>query len=631
MIVYQATKAGFLRDAFESDIENIILASYRQRTGHSVGRNEFRSWKESLIAVAKVVYGSVIPDDCGVGIEYGIPQTSKRIDFLLTGRDDDSRPELVIIELKQWERAEPTRMDGVVRTRFEKGPGEVSHPSYQAWSYAQLLGDFNESVEAEAINLRPCAYLHNFIDDGSITSSFYKAHLDRAPVFLKGDDERNRLRAFIGRHLRTGDRGQLLYAIENGRIRPSRSLVECLESMLRGKREFVLVDDQKVVFETIVDVAQGASSANKQVLIVEGGPGTGKSVVAINALVALTSMQQVARYVTKNAAPRAVFESKLSGSMTKSRIANMFTGSGSFTDTPADVFDTLVVDEAHRVTEKSGLYGNLGTHQVDELIASSKCAVFFIDEDQRVTWKDVGSKDDIERRARRAGADVTHLQLASQFRCNGSDGYLAWLDNTLGIRPTANPSLAGIDYDFRVFDSPVELRHCIEEKDRLGARARLVAGYCWDWKSKRDPASMDVVLPEFGLEMQWNLTDDGSLWIIAPNSIKQIGCIHTCQGLEVDYIGVIVGPDLALAGDCLVTRPEARSRHDKSIHGYKAELRSDPVAAKSKADRIIRNTYRTLMTRGMKGCYVFCTDAPMRDYLQRAIRGVAADGSPDND
>ena len=224
--------------------------------------------------------------------------------------------------------------------------------------------------------------------------------------------------------------------------------------MLAGQQEFVLVDDQKVVYETALSLAKCATDQSKQVVIVQGGPGTGKSVVAINLLVALTALRLVAKYVTKNAAPRDVFESVLAGTHRKSQISNLFSGSGAFTETRANVFDALVVDEAHRLNEKSGLFGNLGTNQIQELIGAAKCSIFFLDEDQRVTFKDIGEQSEIARFSQSAGASVTTLELASQFRCNGSDGYLAWLDSTLGIRPTANETLDVEEFDFRVFTSP---------------------------------------------------------------------------------------------------------------------------------------------------------------------------------
>jgi uncharacterized protein len=328
--------------------------------------------------------------------------------------------------------------------------------------------------------------------------------------------------------------------------------------------------------------------------------------------------------VTKNAAPRAVFESALAGTHRKSQISNLFSGSGAFTETRANTFDALIVDEAHRLNEKSGLYGNLGNNQIQELIDAAKCSIFFLDEDQRVTFKDIGERGQIERFAREAGANVTTLALASQFRCNGSDGYLAWLDDTLGIRPTANDRLDVGAFDFRVFRSPEHLRREIFERNRVRNKARMVAGYCWDWQSRKNPAAQDVVIPEHQFAMQWNLTKDGSLWMVAPESVNEIGCIHTCQGLEVDYIGVIVGPDLVLRGNRVVAQPRMRSSHDKSLSGYKSLLKSDPAEAERKAELIIKNTYRTLMTRGMKGCYAYFTDKALECFVRDRLTDKAS-------
>lgn len=624
MIVYLSTKDGFLNDTFSRDIEEVVLKSFKARTGRSVAKSEIRAWKESLLAMGKVLHSCSVPGNAGVAIEYGIPQTSKRIDFMLAGANADKRDTLVVVELKQWQTAHKTDMDGIVRTRFEHGEKDVSHPSYQAWSYVSLLKNFNEAVYESDLDLSSCAYLHNYDGSNAIKDPFYADHLTKAPVFLKGETERKRLAQFLEQLVRHGERDNLLYRIENGRIRPSKGLVDSLVGMLQGKEEFVLIDDQKVVFEATLGIARNVDSqrgsCTKQVVIVDGGPGTGKSVVAINLLVALTQDRRVAKYVTKNAAPRAVFEKVLTGTRKKTDISNLFVGSGAFTETKANAFDALIVDEAHRLNEKSGLYGNLGTHQVEEIIGSSRASIFFIDEDQQVTWKDVGEKADIERRAKRAGAKVTHLRLASQFRCSGSDGYLAWLDHTLGIRDTANPTLdPETEFDFQVFDSPTKLRKTIEMRNRPANKARMVAGYCWDWKSRSNSKAVDVVIPEHDFGMQWNLAQDGGLWIMAPESVQQIGCIHTCQGLEVDYIGVIVGPDLIVRKGKVKTQPEKRSKQDQSIKGYKKLLETDAIAATGKADRIIKNTYRTLMTRGMKGCYVYCTDAETREYFRSRI------------
>ena len=634
MIVYHSTKASFLDDAFKKDIEVVILNAFKSRIGRVVAKSEIRSWKESLLAMAKVLNDDAIPGDCGVAIEYGIPQSSKRIDFILSGQCAENRDQVIIVEPKQWETARKTDKDGIVTTRFAHGEADTSHPSYQAWSYAALLSTFNEAVHEAKVPLHPCAYLHNFEDGTVLNDPMYADYVERAPLFLKGDGERQKLRKFIQQHVRHGDRSDIIFRIENGRIRPSKQLVESLGQMLDGNQEFVLIDEQKVVYETALAVAKSSSSRGKNVVIVDGGPGTGKSVVAINLLVAITAMRLLTKYVTKNAAPRAVFESILSGKYTKTQISNLFSGSGVFVGTDPNVFDALIVDEAHRLNEKSGLFSNLGTNQIAEIIAAAKCAFFFIDEDQRVTWKDIGTSDEIESHAARAGANVTHLKLSSQFRCGGSDGYLAWLDNVMGVRETANRMLDPEEFDFQVFDSPQSLRHEITEKNRINNKARLVAGYCWDWKSKQDSRADDVVISEYGFAMQWNLTKDGGLWIAAKDSVRQIGCIHTCQGLEVDYIGVIVGPDFLVRNQQVITRPEKRSRHDQSIKGFKQLFRTRPKEARAKADAIIKNTYRTLMTRGMKGCYVYFTDTETAAYFRShliqplATKGLSMVASP---
>ncbi len=550
MIVYQATKAKFLKDAFERDIHEIVGAEYKARTGKRVGPSEFGSWKESLIYMAKVLNDEAIPADSGVAIEYGIPQSGKRVDFLVTGLDESGSVNVVIVELKRWSEAKRTEKDGVVTTYLAGGQQETSHPSYQAWSYAALLRGFNEAVYEGRMDLQPCAYLHNYATDDQIGHQFYSHYIERAPLFLKGDNERQKLQAFIKQHVRFGDSAKAVYEIENGRIRPSKTLVDSLVQMIKGNQEFVLIDEQKIVYENAIATARGAAaSTRKQVLLIEGGPGTGKSVVAVNLLVSLSKLGLNARYVSKNAAPRSVYESKLTGILRKTEISNLFSGSGAFTKAEANAFDVLIVDEAHRLNEKSGLYGNLGDNQIKELISASKCTIFFIDEDQRVTLRDIGHKGEIAKWARDFGAKISTYELASQFRCNGSDGYLAWLDDILGIRPTANQIFDIANFDFRVLDSPNSLRDLIKEANKVSNKARLVAGYCWNWIGKKNPQELDIQIPAHKFSMRWNLSKDSSLWIVAPNSVNEIGCIHTSQGLEVDYVGVIVGPDLVVGRD----------------------------------------------------------------------------------
>jgi DUF2075 family protein len=617
MIVYRSIKEQFQEHVDSGSIDQIILQNFKDKLHRKTSEKEVESWWNSLSFMSRVISDDSIPPNTGIAIECQIPQTSKRIDFIISGKNQNDQSHVIIVELKQWKTAELTEKNGIIKTAIGRGLHETNHPSYQAWSYAAMLEDFSETVRQEKICINPCAFLHNYEEDGVIKNEFYKEHLDKAPVFLKRD--MLKLREFIKKHVKYGDDGDIMFRIDNGRIKPSKQLADSLSNLLKGNKEFILVDEQKLVYETGLHLSKKSEKKGRQVLIVEGGPGTGKSVVAINLMVELTKQEKLVQFVSKNAAPRKVFEAKLTGTLSPTRYNALFKGSGSYVDSKPKQFDALIVDEAHRLNERSGLYSNLGENQIKEIINSSKLSVFFIDEDQQVTLKDIGTKSEIRKWAERSKAEIYEYDLPSQFRCNGSDGYLSFIDNLLQIRETANADLSGIDYDFKVVNSPWELRELIKEKNKADNKSRIVAGYCWDWKSKKNPKAMDIEFPEFDFAMKWNLTEDGAAWIIKPESINQIGCIHTCQGLEANYIGVIVGPDLIVRDSEVLVDPSKRSKMDQSIKGYKKLLEDNPDSAKTRIKKIIKNTYRTLMTRGMKGCFVYCVDQETNNFFRSAI------------
>lgn len=284
------------------------------------------------------------------------------------------------------------------------------------------------------------------------------------------------------------------------------------------------------------------------------------------------------------------------------------------------MIDTVLVDEAHRLNEKSGMFQNMGENQIKEIIHAARCSVFFIDENQRVTLNDIGSVAEIEKWAKFEGAEITHMELVSQFRCNGSDGYLAWLDNTLEIRETANWNMNDIDYDIQIMDSPQEVRNIIIERNKTSDnRARILAGYCWNWikEGKNDSSVYDIQIGDF--EMSWNLKNT-TTFAIDETSVNEAGCIHTSQGLEFDYVGVIIGDDLRYENGKVITDFTKRARTDQSLKGIKTLFKENPEKAKAISDEIIKNTYRTLMTRGMKGCYVYCTDERLAEYLRKCLK-----------
>lgn len=614
MIVYQSTKLGFCSDVrnniIETEIEKVFISNLKRKPVDS----EKRAWQNSMMYMENILSDSTLPNDIGVMIEYQLPQMMKRIDFMITGRNVNDEPHLAIVELKQWTDAESTDMDGIVLTAINGGVREVEHPSYQAYVYAQTLKNYNSAVSENNINFSPCAYLHNMRDGSNIKSDFYKEYTDLAPVFIRS--EVNNLRDFLSKFIVKGDHGKIMKAVELGDIRPTKQLADNLKKMVYGSKEFLLMDQQKVVYEKVLSFTKNKDK-EKKVLIAEGGPGTGKSVIAINLLSALTSANKLVKYVTKNSAPRTVFKHHLKQVMRLSDIDLMFSGSGSFTSENKNCFDVLLVDEAHRLNEKSGMFKNLGFNQVKEIIDSSKVSVFFLDEDQKVSMDDIGTKEEIYKWAKELGVNVYEYKLESQFRCNGSDGYISWIDNALQIRETANKNFDGINYEFKVFDNPVDMRDAIFEKNKVNNKSRIVAGYCWDWISAKDKNKTDINIGNF--QMKWNLKDDGMLWIVKPESVNEVGCIHTCQGLELDYVGVIIGEDLIYRNGEILVDPTKRSGKDKSIFGWKKMIKENPEKAKSELKKIIKNTYRTLMTRGQKGCYIYCVDEETREYFKSII------------
>ena len=620
MIVYDGIKTEFLNSVMNGTIAEEVRQRIHEKMGRTTPKSEFDSWKNSLTRMYLVLSDASIPDHAGIAIEYNVPQTSKRVDFIISGYDEYNQSNAVIIELKQWDEVKKVDgKDALVETYTGGGLREIVHPAYQVWSYATLIRDYNKTVQDQNIILSPCAYLHNYAlkENDPILDEKYKEYIDEAPVFCERDTLK--LREFIHHFIQKGDDKKILYEIDHGKIRPSKSLQNAISNMLKGNREFIMIDDQKVVYENILQLAcKSKEDMKKRTIIVEGGPGTGKSVVAINLLAELTKRGQFAQYASKNSAPRQVYSQKLKGDFKKNRVDIMFRSTGSYTEIENNYVDTILVDEAHRMNEKSGMFQNMGENQIKEVIHSSKCSVFFIDESQRVTMSDIGSIDEIKKWAKAESSEVTQLKLLSQFRCNGSDGYLAWVDNTLEIQPTANYNLEDIDYDIRILDSPLEVRELIIEKNKINHRSRMLAGYCWDWAkvSENNANIHDIKIGDF--EMSWNLRN--SLFAIDDFSIDQIGCIHTSQGLEFDYVGLIIGDDMRYEDHHIVTDFSKRAKTDQSMKGIKKLDKQDHCKAEKKADEIIKNTYRTLMTRGMKGCYIYCTDQNLRNYLKQKIQ-----------
>ncbi len=618
MIIYEAqNKQTFLAD--QPFIEEKLKARISEAIQEDPSQNEVISWKNSIAAMADVIKHKSIPEDVGIFLEYNIPTTDNRVDFIITGLDDEDKETVILIELKQWKHVNKTDKDGIVETWYEEGMKETIHPSYQVFTYAYLLYSNMKPVQDQSVKLRLAAYLHNCVDKSIVRDCFYGKYLQHAEVFCKDDEQE--LIDFIVANIKKGDRGKGLYEIEQGEIRPSKALADSIAGMVEGNREFMMIDSQKVVYENILAMyAKYERTGKKQIMIVTGGPGTGKSVIGINLLCEATRRRWNAKYVTKNSAPRNVYSHKLTQNsifrINSCPVNSLFKSSMSYCFSVANQYDLIIVDEAHRLM--NGTRDNPGDDQMLKLINAAKTIVFFIDENQRVSLEDFGTISGIRERAEKLDCDNPIMdELTSQFRCNGSTDYLKWLDNILQITPRKIAPLHEIGYDFDVLDTPNEVMDFIREKNSINNKSRVVAGYCWTWVSSKKgyESTMDISYPEYGFAYQWNKHDD-NIWSISEGSIDQIGCVHTCQGLEFDYVGVIVADDVIYRDGRIQVVPSRHPSDDKNLSGWKKIVENQGEEGKECIRRLIKNTYRTLMTRGMKGCRVYIHDEALRDYVR---------------
>lgn len=279
MIVYSATKSEFNNDVILNQISDKILNKLREANIHGGEDAEYRSWQNSLVFMRNVLDDSEIADDVNVAIEYQIPRTSKRVDFIIAGADGDNNNNVIVVELKQWERVEKIDDEMLHSVRAFTGGANrmVSHPSYQAYSYAVFIRNSSEQVQDENINMVPCAYLHNYDEKyiEEINDEIYKIWYDEAPFFIKNQvlDLRKFIKKYVNKKSSDGD---LLYKIDNGRIRPSKALQDCIVSLMKGNKEFMLLDEQAVIYDMCIKtMKQCMKDMKKRTIVISGGPGTG--------------------------------------------------------------------------------------------------------------------------------------------------------------------------------------------------------------------------------------------------------------------------------------------------------------------------------------------------------------------
>jgi hypothetical protein len=628
MRLYSGSSNNFITDTIQNQIADKLAASFFDYYRYQPSPNEKRSWQNSLRSLVNILqYGN--HKDHGVILEYQLPLTSFRLDCLICGKDSSNKDNAVIIELKQWDGCTDSECDEEVITYVGKGMREVLHPSVQVSRYKTYLADV-QTVFYEGdnpVSLSSCAYLHNYTlseNDPLINKKFTEV-ITSNPLFTSTDSDE--FSQYLGSKLSNGGGLDVLSRIENSKYRPSKKLMEHVSGLIQGESIFTLLDDQKVIYDKVISIVKKGFHHNKKhVIIVEGGPGTGKSVIALNLVADLLKQNYVAIHATGSNSFTETLRYIL-GSKAKSflKYFNNFTPAQA---NPNDI-DVLICDEAHRIRVSSNSMFTKAENksdllQIQEIIRASKVSVFFVDNKQIVRPGEIGSTDFIKEHAAANKAICHEYKLETQFRCAGSESFINWVDNTLEVSKTPNIIWNEKEpFEFRIFPSAETLEKAIIERYEDGNSARMTAGFCWKWS---DPTSEgllenDVQIGTF--KRPWNAKPkalrkanknvklknipESPIWAYDPNGVHQIGCIYTAQGFEFDYVGVIVGNDL-------------KYRFNEGWIGHKEESQ-DTTVRRAKTDflALIKNTYRVLMTRGMKGCYVYFMDKETEKFFRSRI------------
>ena len=612
MRLYSGSSEQFIDDVYNNKIADKLKNNFLEQFHYNPSQSEVNSWQNSLRSVS-MIFDRVKLNDHGVILEYRLPQTSKRLDCLVCGKDAQKRDQAVIMELKQWQTTRPSDGEHELKTILNGGFRDVLHPSVQVGQYKEYLQNYHTAFYEgrSPILLNACSYLHNYPynPEDEIYSVKFEPFISNFPVFTK--DEVKELGDYLVEKLSGGDGMKVLSRVEGGKFRPSKKLLDHIAGIINGSDEYTLLDEQLVAFDMVInEVEKSFKNGKKTTIIIEGGPGTGKSVIAMNLMGKLSGRHYNTHYVTGSRAFTGTLN-KILGNKSSLQLMHF----NKYGKTERDAVDVVIADEAHRMWPKNldrftRKEDRVDTPIVDQIINAAKVPVFFVDNLQVIRPNEVGTVQYIEEHANQMKSNVLKFKLQAQFRCQGSDAFVSWIDNTLGIEKTADVIWSGNDsFDFRIFESPESLERAIMEKSESGKKARIVAGFCWEWS---DPMENGQLVPDVSIgdfKRPWNAKSGVSsrrlgegipketLWAHDPNGIHQIGCVYTAQGFEFDYVGVIFGLDLKYNLDG--QKWEAHPENSK-----------DPATARSKERFItyVKNIYRILFSRGMEGCYVYFVD-----------------------
>lgn len=593
------------------------------QTGHSPSASERLSWERSIPALRADLIDAGL-HDVEMLIEYRLPLTSKRADVVLAGvHPQTGHPSYVVVELKQWSQAEAYEGSDTLVTVEQYGHRAITHPAVQVEGYVDYIADFTSYLSEQEHSLVGAAYLHNATDRG-VEDLFIRPTTDRSRLFT--GQRRGAFSDFLAEHLAPGESGAAAAeALLASRIVPSKQLLAVAADEVQRREMFVLLDEQRDAYEHVLHAVDRARRANtKRAVVVSGGPGSGKSVIALSLMGELSRQGRSVVHATGSRSFTQTLR-RVAGARAP-RVQKLFKYFNSFMSAEPNDLDCLILDEAHRIRETSvNRYTrkeqrDQAQPQIHELLTAARVPVFLLDEHQVVRPGELGTVQDIERYSAALGIEVERISLDDQFRCGGSQVYVDWVLRLLGLESGGPiPWIGDAGFDVEVVDSPFELDHVLSAEHEDGYTARIAAGYCWPWSDPRPDGTLvqDVVIDDWS--RPWNLRGERSvggappsaLWASDPAGFGQVGCIYTAQGFEYRHAGVIIGPDLVWRDGRWVTVRDANRDPD---------FRSRAKVPDEDFDRLVRNVYKVLLTRGMRSVHIYSTDPQTRDFLRSLVR-----------
>jgi len=621
MALLRSSVAGMESQLASGSVVENLLSRLVATTGRSPSEGEVRSWKASLPVLVNDLVSAGL-SDVEVLVEYQLPLTSKRVDAVLAGVDPKTgRDSYVLVELKQWHNADRFEDSNLLVHLDAYGRRPVLHPIEQVASYADYLYDYLPGLASGDAKVVSCAYLHNAT---RMTAADLFDYRERPESVLFTGDQKAEFHRFLSEHLDSSGRGlDAADRLLSMRSAPSRQLLAVAADEIQKREQFVLLGEQRAAYELVMhEVAQAHRSDHKTVVVITGGPGSGKSVIALSLMGELARQGRTVLHATGSRSFTHTL--RVVAGKGSTRVKSMFKYFNSFMEAEPNSLDVLILDEAHRIRETSvNRYTrkHLRTNrpQIDELMSAARVPVFLLDQHQVVKPGELGTVEEIRGYAADRGFDVREVSLDEQFRCGGSAAYIAWVQRLLGLIPGGTIAWEP-DGAFAVsmVSSPEQMESRLAGKVEEGFGARMTAGYCWPWS---DPDKDGRLVPDVQIgawSRPWNVKSDRAvggappspLWATDPAGFGQVGCIYTAQGFEYDWNGVIFGPDLVWRSDHWETVRSANKDPD---------FRNTKRVSDEEFHRLVLNVYKVLLTRGMIGTLIYSVDPETQEYLSSLV------------